>query len=98
MDATEKKTSLKENLENLELLKTLVEGDKKLEIKDEETGNNYFTDSKNLIEILKACYDDDAPEWLTEYTKYVHDFKGHIVYKFHYKQNSDGNFAYDSSG
>ena len=98
MDAAEKKTTLKENLATLESLKTIVEGDKKIEIKDEETGKSYFTDSKNLIETLKACYDDDAPEWLTEYTKYVHDFKGHIVYKSYYLKDQDGHFIYDSEG
>ena len=90
MDTASKKTALEENLKTLESLKSLVEGDKKIEIVDEETGRTYYTDSKNLIECLKAFYDDDAPEWLTDYTKYVHDFKGHIVYKFHYQTDSSG--------
>jgi Ca2+-binding RTX toxin-like protein len=96
MDATEKKTTLKENLETLESLKTLVEGDKKIGIFDEETGKTFYADVNNLFKCIKNYYDEDAAPIITEYTNYIHDSNGRIVYKRKYKRDSAGNILRDA--
>lgn len=101
MDAASKKTALEENLKTLESLKSLVEGDKKIETVDEQEDGSeetHFTDSKNLLEIFKTYYDDDAAPLITEYTKYLHDSSGRIVYRRKYARDSAGNIVRDASG
>lgn len=97
LSIAEKKSALKENLESLQKIKTLIEGDKKIEIVDEETSNIFYTDSKNLFDCINAYYDDDAAPIITEYTNYIHDSKGRIVYKRKYKRDSAGNIMRDAN-
>ena len=101
MDASSKKTTLEENLKTLRSLKSLVEGTKDVEIVDEQEDGSeeiHFTDSKNFTELIKSYYDDDAPPLINEYTKYLHDSKGHIVYKRKYARDSAGKIRRDASG
>lgn len=98
MDTAEKKTALKENLETLESLKTIVEGNKKVEIVNEETGETIFTDISHFFQLIGSFYNDDTPIWFGELTKYARDKNFHIKYQFHYLRGLDGNYALDRNG
>ena len=101
MDAESKKIALEENFATLESLKKIVEGEKDVELVDEQEDGSektHFTDSKNLLEIFKTYYDDDAAPLITEYTKYLHDSNGRIVYKRKYARDAAGNIERDANG
>mgnify|MGYP002621951891 CR=1 FL=1 len=98
LSTSEKAATLKENLETLESLKSLIEGDKKIEIVDEETGKITFTDISHFIQLVGSFYNDDTPIWFGELTKYARDKNFHIKYQFHYLRDLYGNYALDHAG